>query len=202
MPASWFNLSWLRVTADLLRVVSLVSIVVAGVAIGLGDGIRFVVLTGVLLAVRIFGMVALFDVLLCLVTIVATWAAVLDWYVSIVWMDEVVHLLAIGVLAAACYLVLSRSGALPSLSVLARRRHRLPVAVVITALGFSIACLWEFLEWIGEQLSPQTIHVGYADTISDLALGGSGAVVAGLLVALCAPALAGAQERAEVRQSS
>ena len=51
-------------------------------------------------------------------------------------------------------------------------------------VGFTVACLWEFVEWVAQQLSPGAIHVGYDDTILDLALGGLGALLAGIFLSL------------------
>jgi hypothetical protein len=199
VPASWFDSPALRRLADLLRLLALASAAAAYLWVGGSDGVRFLVVTAILVAVRWFGLVALFDALLCLTAVVSTWAAVLDWYVEITWVDEVMHLLAVGVLAAACYLPLSRSGTLPGLSDLSRGEHRGPVVLLISMIGFTLASFWEFVEWVGEQLSPSTIHVGYNDTISDLALGGLGAAVAGVLIALTAGTLTQAQARVSAR---
>ncbi|HET7683851.1 MAG TPA: hypothetical protein VFK34_09310 [Marmoricola sp.] len=199
MPASWFDSPALRRLADVVRLLALASAAAAYFWVDGSSGVRFLVVTAILVAVRWFGLVTLFDALLCLTAVVSTWAAALDWYVTIVWVDEVMHLVAVGVLAAACYLPLSRSGALPGLSALSRGEHRVPVVLMVSMVGFTLASFWEFIEWIGEQLSPSTIHVGYDDTISDLALGGLGAAVAGVLIALSARALVRAQARVSAR---
>ncbi|HLS46027.1 MAG TPA: hypothetical protein VK045_11385 [Ornithinicoccus sp.] len=49
-------------------------------------------------------------------------------------------------------------------------------------IGTAIAVLWEYYEWIVEQVSPQGMIVGYTDTVGDPLAGLGGAVAAGLVV--------------------
>ena len=176
----------IRHAADAVRIAIAVSAAAAWFTMGGGTAIRFVVLLAIAVGVRRAKLPALFDLAVCVVLLLATWAGVLNWYVEIAWMDEVVHFLTIPVLTAATYLALSRIEVLPDMEVLAHREHPVSVTLLLTMLGFAIATLWEFFEWVAEQFFPKQIHVGYDDTILDLALGGLGAAIAGVVLALTA----------------
>ncbi len=58
--------------------------------------------------------------------------------------------------------------------------RRFSLALMVTFVGLALATLWEMFEWVENQYAPASTHVGYDDTISDLVLGGTGSLVAGL----------------------
>jgi hypothetical protein len=115
--------------------------------------------------------------------LLATWAAVRDWYVTVVWMDEAVHFVSVAAVTVTSYLVLVKWHVLPEATAITHRERAGVLPLLITMLGLSVACLWEFVEWVAQQVSPGAIHVGYDDTILDLALGGLGALLAGTFLA-------------------
>ncbi|WP_298582617.1 hypothetical protein [uncultured Kocuria sp.] len=171
--------SWVFLTAVAVAVAS---------ALGLGlmqrwDGmLRFAAVTVVLLLTRRAkvptGFVAAFAVLVLL----AMWGSVQHWYAEIPHFDTVVHVLTPGSLAAVSYFLLVDAGLLPD----ARRpggsvRGWAPV-LWVTLVGSAAAVLWEYYEWVVEQISPQGMLVGYTDTVVDLFAGMCGSLVAGLFV--------------------
>lgn len=169
-----------EVVADLLRLAAAGSLVAAFIWYPVEAWIRFGLLLFVLLLPRLIRMAGPFDAAFCATLLLATWAGVNSWYTEIVWMDEVVHLVTVGAVSAACYLALAILGLLSGPQDRPIRNHRVSVPLLTVSLGLAVASLWEFYEWAANQLPNDTIHVGYTDTIADLALGGLGSLVAGL----------------------
>jgi hypothetical protein len=171
-PAEWL--------ADGVRALAPVSVVVAAVGWGpQAAGVMALTVPAVLLP-RAVAARPWFDILAVSVILVAAWSNVLGLYESVRGWDLVVHAVCTGVLAALAYLVLARSGVVP-----APRRpgmaRRTPIVIVI-ALGLALSALWEILEWVGTLVAPD-IYVAYRDTIGDMAAGGLGTVVAGIVTA-------------------
>lgn len=110
--------------------------------------------------------------------LVGAWAATLDWYVSIWWLDLVVHSVLNGLLAVVGVLAMRRCGWLPP-SV-----HPAATVILATGLGSLLAVLWEIGEWIGYTFITDSIGVGYDDTISDLGWASVGSLFAGLILVL------------------
>ena len=95
----------------------------------------------------------------------------LDLYDSVVWFDDVMHLMNTGLLTAAVILLTMRHS-----STLSAVIERSLAFGVTAAVGWEIA---EYFAFIGK--SPEKRHA-YTDTLGDLALGSRGAVVAGIVV--------------------
>jgi hypothetical protein len=170
-----------EIAADALRVLGLVGVVVAAVFFGATDaGVLAFVLPGLLLP-RFLGVRAAFDIVYCALLLIAGWSNVLDLYTSIAWWDVVVHLTCTAVIAAMLYLLLARLGIVSDPG---DTRFSASTAVVLTAaLGLAVSALWEMVEWVGHAFISADIFVQYDDTISDLAMGGLGSVIAGVVVA-------------------
>jgi hypothetical protein len=63
----------------------------------------------------------------------------------------------------------------------ADRTFTLGAAVVLTtAFGLAGSAVWEMVEWLGKTFISTDIFVAYDDTIGDMAVGGLGALCAGL----------------------
>lgn len=186
------RLAGLVVPGDLVRAAAAVSLVVGLVLFGPVVGaVLLLVLGGTVLA-RALAAPRTLDVACGATTLVAAWAAALDWYRAVGWLDVVVHLVATGLVAALAHLTLARLGlvALPDVAVRAAparapasRRPRLGAGADTAAAGVTLATLWELGEWCGNALLDDRIQVGYADTVGDLAAGTVGAALAGALVA-------------------
>jgi hypothetical protein len=139
----------------------------------------FAVVFVVLLAPRALRISAPFDAAFCLALLAAMWAAAQQWYVTVVWMDEVVHFVTTGAAAAAAYLMLARLELLPGIEEQLRATRRFSLVLMLTILGLGLAAVWEFFEWLGQLVAPKDMHVGYDDTILDMMIGGVGSLLAG-----------------------
>ncbi|MCJ8503751.1 hypothetical protein MRU69_02580 [Kocuria flava] len=147
------------------------------------DGmLRFAAVTVVLLLTRRAkvptGFVAAFSVLVLL----AMWGSVQHWYARIPHFDTLVHVLTPGSLAAVSYFLLVDARLLPDARARDRALREWAPVLWVTLTGSVAAVLWEYYEWVVEQISPQGMLVGYTDTVVDLFAGMCGSWVAGLLV--------------------
>jgi hypothetical protein len=166
------------VLGDLVRLLAVASVVVGTTAYGfIGFALFMLVLGGSVLPR------AALDLSFCATLLVAAWAAELDWYLAVGWLDVVVHAAATGLIAAMAHFALVRIGAAAAPDESRLRRPRVGSAVVTTALGVGFATVWELLEWFGHAQLDDRIQVGYTDTLGDLSAGSVGALVAGVLVA-------------------
>ncbi|MGA8209537.1 MAG: hypothetical protein WB441_14700 [Nocardioidaceae bacterium] len=171
-----------RLVADVLRGATLLSALATVVFFGGHGVVIFVVLFAVLLLPRFLEVAAPFDAAFCATMLVAAWAEQQNWYVTVSWVDEVVHSVTPGAAAVATYLMLARLDVMPDVREHMGSTRRFSLVVLVVFVGLGLATLWEFYEWVAEQLAPQATQVGYDDTISDLALGGAGSLVAGVLL--------------------
>lgn len=171
-----------RVLADALRAATLLSAVAVLVWFDGRGVVTFLVLFAGLLLPRIFDIAHPFDAAFCATMLVAAWARQQQWYVTVSWVDEAVHAVTPGAAAVATYLMLAKLEVLPDVHEQLHATRRFSLVLLVTIVGLGLATVWEFYEWGAEQISPQSTHVGYTDTISDLALGGGGSLVAGALL--------------------
>ena len=171
------------VPGDVVRVAALVSVAVGGLRFGVVAAAVLLLVLGGTMVPRATGAPAALDVSYGAVLVVAAWAAVLDWYVAVPWLDTVVHAAATGLIAAMAHWVLVGRGAASAVDDHHLRHPRAAVAVTTTATGTALAVVWEILEWFGHTHVDARIQVGYSDTVGDLAAGLVGAAVAGVLLA-------------------
>ena len=161
--------------ADVVRALTLVSVVVATVGWG---GTAFPVMALSLLGVvvpRMLGLRPAFDVLVCVLVLVAGWSSVLEWYTSVFLWDKFFHVVLTGLLAAVLYVIGADLRAVPAPS----DERRVVVAVLALCAGLAIGAAWEMGEWLGHNFVDSAISVGYDDTIGDLAADGAGGLLAG-----------------------
>lgn len=95
----------------------------------------------------------------------------MDLYDTVIWFDDLMHFMNTGLLAAAVIFL-----TLPRDSGLIRSLER---ALAVGATG---AIAWELAEYFAFLSGTSDRSFAYGDTLGDLALGTTGAVVAGLLV--------------------
>ena len=167
--------------ADALRAIGLVSVIVAATCWTLTDAGILAFSLPALLVPRFLGVRAWFDIVYCAIVLLAAWSNVLKLYTSVPGWDLVVHFAAGGILAAMLYMLLSHWAIVPRPGS-AAFMSRVPI-VIVTALGLAISAMWEMVEWLGYRFITEEISVAYEDTIADMALGGLGALAAGILVA-------------------
>ena len=167
--------------ADALRVIGLLSVVAAAIWWEPTDAGILALALPALLVPRFVGVRSSFDIVYCLTVLVAAWSNVLDLYRTVAAWDLLMHVVCTGVIAAMLYLVLSRFGVMPAPGD-ASFLPRMAIAIV-PALGLAVSALWEMIEWLGYTFVSDEIFVAYGDTIADMAVGGLGAVAAGIVVA-------------------
>lgn len=168
---------------DAVRVLVALGVVAGAVLYGaVGAALLSLVLLGAVVP-RALGLHGYGDPALGLVLSAAAWSGLLDLYEAVPWLDLVMHLVATAALAALAWLVLRRTGAVAGPQDGSLRRPRLGVVVSVTGLGALLALLWEVGEWAGATYVDGSINVGYTDTVSDLAAGTLGSLVAGLVLA-------------------
>ncbi|MBF0672342.1 MAG: hypothetical protein IR160_07140 [Salinibacterium sp.] len=174
------------VLADIIRALAPISVVSALFAIGwVETAVMMLVFLGVLLA-RAAALPAGLDGATSALLLAAAWFSVADLYAQIAWIDLATHFAVGAVLAALARIMLERWDA----AALAPSPGRTSVASVVAgalvgaALGLALSVVWEFLEWWGHTYIDDTVNVGYLDTLSDIAVGGAGGLIAGAVLAI------------------
>jgi hypothetical protein len=171
------------VPGDAVRAAALLSLVVGTVALGGVAGALFLLVLGGLVVPRALGVPTLLDVAYGACLLVAAWAAQLAWYDAVTGLDLAAHAACTALVAAVAHAALVRGGLVPEPGAPAPRHARWGTVVVVAGLGAAGAVLWEVGEWAGHTYLDDAIGVGYADTVTDLAAGVLGALVAGLVLA-------------------
>ncbi|MET3468166.1 hypothetical protein ACI2K6_04905 [Microbacterium sp. NPDC006705] len=168
------------VAADAVRLCGVLSIVVAVLRFEPTDAGILAFALPALVAPRFVGVRPAFDIVCGITVLVAAWSNVVDLYRSVPPWDIPVHLVCTGVLAALAYIAAARVSIVPLPGAAGFRRRT--GLINTTAFGLAFAALWEIVEWVGKAFV-DTILVTYDDTIGDMAVGGLGALIAGILVA-------------------
>lgn len=167
-----------EIVADGVRAFGFLSVFIAAFWFDLTDaGVLAFALPGLMIP-RFVGVRAGVDIGFCLTLLVAAWSNVFDLYTRIAWWDLAVHFVCTAMIAALVYLWLSRLGVVASLG----RNAVFGAVLITTMLGLALSSLWEMIEWIGHAYISDEIFVDYGDTISDMAVGGLGALLAGVVV--------------------
>lgn len=168
-------------TADALRLVGVLSVLVAAIWSTPTDaGILALALPALMLP-RMLGMCAWIDITVSVTVLIAAGSNVFDLYRTVTGWDLVIHFACTGVLAATGYLLLARAQVVPEQSGPGYRKR---TAIVVCALfGLAASAVWEMIEWAGRTFVTAEIFVTYQDTIADMAAGGVGALAAGVVVA-------------------
>jgi len=182
-----------EVTADALRAVALVGIVVAAIGWGPIPGVSLALVAGGMLIPRLLGLRPSVDITFGVVALIAVWSSVLDIYITTPWWDLPVHLLTNGLCAALLYILLVRFEVVADAATLPR--PVLSTVVLTTSLGLALGVVWEIFEWVGHTFLDPAIYVGYTDSIGDLVWGGAGALLAGIAMPFLAGPAASATPR-------
>ena len=113
------------------------------------------------------------DVLLTMPFLIDTLGNTLDLYDTIVWWDDVNHLVNWALLSGAIGALLRRTG-LGSWETMA----------LVVGFGAVTAILWEIAEYLAFIRDSPELATAYTDTLGDLGLGLAGSCLAGLTAAL------------------
>lgn len=171
-----------RRIADAIRLATLISIGIAAFWLGIPATIGFAVVFCGLLIPRLAHLAGPFDAAFSATILLATWSGVAGLYAAISWWDLAVHFVTAGASAAVLYLLLAQMDVTPGTS-MGKVLPSRSIVVLTVALGVTLAVVWEFIEWFGNAFISKGIHVGYIDTLGDIAVGGAGALLMGLLLA-------------------
>lgn len=173
--------------ADGVRLLCVFSLAAAALWHGPVDVALFLlVLMGTLVS-RCLDISRLFDGIYGLTLLAAAWSSVLNLYERVGWWDLPVHFAATAVIAAMTYFLLARLDAVPfPADRAAPALGRFTVPVLVLSLGLAVSVLWELGEWWGHSYVDSTINVGYQDTMGDLAAGGLGSLLAGIVMSVSA----------------
>ena len=192
-----------ELVADALRLIAVVSIVVAGIGWGAKGVSSFAVVSVAMLLPRALAVRPGFDIAYGVIALVSTWSSVTDFYGLVRWWDLPMHFLMTGLAAAATYVLLVRLRLIDDVGSLPHPLRS--YAVIGTTLGAALSAFWEMFEWFTTTfLDPATV-LGYRDTVADMVLGTLGGLLAGLLLPVLAAEPrssarpAGAEERADRR---
>ena len=101
---------------------------------------------------------------------------VFNLYEQFWWFDEFLHFFTPLVLTLALALRLYDNGLAEV------REHKLILALTVACVGVASATLWEIAEWTYDEFVAANAILGKTDTIVDLILGTTGAVVAGIVI--------------------
>lgn len=183
-----------RLAADAAALLTLLSLVLGLWDSGVAVALYALVLLGQTV-VRLAPLRAPVQAGAAVILVTAAWAAMLDAYQLIPWLDLVAHVVATGLLAALVAAAVLRLGWLPAkpsarpdpsaqwnAGVPGPAAVRTVQTLFTAGLGALLAVLWEVGEWAGHTLLDPAIQVGYEDTVGDLAAGVSGALLAGLFL--------------------
>lgn len=162
---------------DVVRGLAVASVVVGTWRAGPVACALFLLVLGGTLVPRAIGAPAGLDVAYCVTLLFAAWAAQLEWYAAVGWLDLAVHAVATGLIAVMAFVALVRWG------VVTDPGSAPGLIVLVTGLGAVAAVLWEVGEWAGHTFLDPDIFVGYTDTIGDLAAGVVGSLVAAVVLA-------------------
>lgn len=167
-------------TADGLRVLGILGVVVAAIWWDPTDAGIAALATPALMLPRALGMRGGFDAAACAIVLTAAWSNVFDLYTSVPGWDLLLHLLCTGLLAIITALVLTRTE-VARITRGSGIRARTPL-VLLPLIALALSAVWEMVEWLGKAYLSDGIFVTYQDTIGDMLFGGLGGLLAGLLL--------------------
>ncbi len=166
-----------EVAADVLRLVALACIPIAGIGWGPLGMVSLAFVSAGMVIPRALRVRPALDLAFGAVALVSVWSSVTDLYVAVLWWDIPMHFLMNGLAAVVCVLLLVRVRIIGDPA----RSARPVVAAVLlcAAFGSGLAVIWEVFEWFGKTYIDETIYVDYRDTIGDLVWGVFGSALAG-----------------------
>lgn len=164
--------------ADGVRLLVAASVVVAALGWGWIQFAVFMLALLAALAPRALALPGVLDIATGVAALLAAWSNVLDLYDSVPGWDKFIHAVLGGLVALLAVILAQRAGATPEAGA---RRSRLLLVAFTATCGLATGAIWEMLEWFGHTYIDPAVHVGYDDTIGDLAADGLGSLAAGAL---------------------
>lgn len=112
------------------------------------------------------------------------WGNVLGLFNAFSDYDKIVHFVLPCGTAALLYLALVRLEVVPDLAQEAHLHRRIAMVTTTFAFGLAVGGIYELYEWFADMVLGGHLHVGYADTIGDLADDAAGSLLGGALLVL------------------
>lgn len=162
--------------------VAVVSAVLMAFQADWDSAFRFALIFALMVAARSRDVPSPFVGAFAVFILLATWATAAQWYREIWWSDIVIHFFAPGSTAAVLYFLFADARLVPDVRQGLHQLRPWSPAFLTLVIGTTTAVVWEFYEAVVEQVAPQFMLVGYADTIIDLLAGALGSLAAGALV--------------------
>jgi hypothetical protein len=151
---------------------------------GAVDGALFLAATFMaMLVLRRLELPTAFELSFAMGIVLQGWGNALLLFERIAWYDKAVHFLTPILVVPSLYLLLARAGALPAPRGDGLPRRTLGMFVVTTALGISLAAIWELVEGSADRWLGTSFAHGYFETIDDLYSSLLGSMAAGGLLA-------------------
>ncbi|WP_372697466.1 hypothetical protein [Arthrobacter sp. JSM 101049] len=164
--------------ADAVRLLAAASVIAAGLGWGWIQVAVFMLALLATLIPRALALPGALDTATGAVALVAAWSNVADLYESVPGWDKLVHGALGGLVALLSVILVQRAGALPD----GHDRRECQALVGLTVVfGLATGAAWEMLEWFGHTVIDPAVHVGYDDTVADMAAGALGSLAAGTL---------------------
>jgi uncharacterized membrane protein YjdF len=176
----WSNV--VRDPIDVLRGSFLVGAVITAFNGDAESAVRFLLTFLLLVGVRMLDVPRLFDFGFVLGMMFQAWGNALHLFSEDVWYDKVVHFVLPFFTAPLVYLLLARLQVVPDLVQKTERRHDLGIVIMTFSFGMTVGGIYEIYEWFADHALGAHLHVGYADTIGDLADNAAGALGGALLL--------------------
>lgn len=168
--------------ADAVRLLAAASVVVAGLGWGWIQVAVFLLAVLATLLPRALSFPGWLDLATGAAALLAAWSNAWDLYTTVPGWDTFIHAYLGGAVALLAVSIAQRAGAAPSpVPGSSGRRTRLALVLLTAAFGLATGALWEMLEWFGHTVIDPGVHVGYDDTIGDLAAGGLGSLLLGIV---------------------
>jgi hypothetical protein len=168
-----------RDAADLIRLAYLVAAVVC---FATGNGVRFLITFAAALAPRLLNVPRVFDYLFTVTIGLQAWGNTWDAFHNGDVFDRIDHASSTMGVAPLFYLWFVRTGLLP------HPREKLPTSrhvglvVIGFCIGLSVGAIYEVVEWLGVRYFASGAYVSETDTVMDLLMDGTGALIGSLLL--------------------
>jgi uncharacterized membrane protein YjdF len=167
---------------DLVRATFLIGAIVTSILGDTESAVRFFLTFVLLVGVRLLELPRPFDFGFTLGMMFQAWGNALNLFTNDPWYDKVVHFVLPFFTAPLVYLLLARLGVVPDLAQKTERRHDLGIVIMSFSFGMTVGAFYEIYEWFADNALGADLHVGYGDTISDLADNAIGALGGSLLL--------------------
>jgi hypothetical protein len=158
-------------------------IVAAGIHLELD--VRFFLLSILLAGICRWRLPRCLDGVVTIALIAAALLGVGDAYERIWWLDDVAHIHVTAILAGCATYVWKRRSARQLVKRAGLVADIAASSGTALACGLSFATAWELYEWsMVVTMDPVTLAISYSDTVMDIAQGGGGSWLAGILIGL------------------